>query len=228
MISTAVSLGYGTGDWRAVSESRFTRFAGTLVCGLLGQDPGTVAAYGVWVMPNDATTTNPSSALPGVTSLEESTSVGAEIFEIRRISGLTWDELASVFGVSRRSLHHWANGKPINAANEDRVRRVLATLQRIDRGEAHKNRALLMAPGPKDGLVIDLLRCADFDAVENLIQVGVGRLSPAGRLSAEAAAARRPLSPAELVDARHDAGPMNRGRFMRVEKARPRRHPDCG
>ena len=185
-----------------------------------------MAAHGVWVMPHDATTTHPSSVLLGVVPLEEGGSVGVEIFEIRRLSGLTWDELATVFSVSRRSLHHWANGKPISAANEDRVRRVLATLQRIDRGEMQKNRALLMAPCPDGGLVIDLLRRADFDTVERLVQAGPGRLSPAGRLSAAAAAIRRPAPPAELLDARHDEGPVTRGRFMRVERVGPRQRPD--
>lgn len=227
MISTVFSPGHETVGWGRGGDPRFARFEGALVCGLLGQDPGTVVAHGVWVMPHDATTTHPLSAL-GVAPLDESTSVGAEIFKIRHLSGLTWDELATVFGVSRRSLHHWANGKPINAANEDRVRRVLATLQRIDRGEAQRNRALLMTPCPDGGLVIDLLRRADFETVERLVQAGPGRLSPAGRLSAEAAAARRPPSPAELVDARHDDRRVTRGRFMRVERVRPRQRPDQG
>jgi hypothetical protein len=220
MISTVLPFGRET-------DTQFARLAGPLVGRLLGQDPGTVAAHGVWVMPDDATTTHPTSVLPGVAPLEEEgTSVGAEIFEIRRLSGLTWDELATVFGVSRRSLHHWANGKPISAANEDRVRRVLATLQRVDHGEAHRNRTLLMASCPDGGLVIDLLRRGDFETVEHLIQAGPGRAVLGSRLSADAAAARRPPSPAELVDARHDKGPVTRGRFMRVERVRTRRRPD--
>ena len=183
MISAAFPLGYETVSWLARSDSHFTRFADTLGARLLGRDPGTVAAHGVWVMPSDTTTTHPSSALLDVVMVEEDASVSAEIiFEIRRLSGLTWDELATVFGVSRRSLHHWANGKPISAANEDRVQRVLATLQEIDRGEAHRNRALLMAPSPEGGLVIDLLRRGDFEAVERLVQAGPGRSLPGGRL----------------------------------------------
>jgi transcriptional regulator with XRE-family HTH domain len=228
MISTVLPDGRETVSWRTGPDSRFARSAGALACRLLGQDPGTVAAHGVWVILYDATTTHPSSVLPYVAPLERGASVGAEIFEIRRLSGLTWDELANVFGVSRRSLHHWANGKPISAANEDHVRRVLAALQRIDRGEAHKNRALLMTPCPDGGLAIDLLQRGDFDELQDLIDSGPGRSLPGGQLSAEAAAARRPLSPADLVDARHDDGPVTRGRFMRVERVHPRRRLDQG
>ena len=36
------------------------------------------------------------------------------IFELRRLTGFTWDELALLLSVTRRSLHLWANGGPIN------------------------------------------------------------------------------------------------------------------
>ena len=35
---------------------------------------------------------------------------GTAIGELRRLSGLTWDQLARLFNVSRRSLHFWASG----------------------------------------------------------------------------------------------------------------------
>ncbi len=215
------TVGCGTG-----SDSRFKHGTGALVRWVLGQERDTtVAAPGVWLMPFDATTTHPWSTLLGVSAPEK---VGAEIFEIRRLSGLTWEELATIFDVSRRSLHHWANGKSISAANEVRVRRLLSTLRRIDRGEARRNRALLTSPHPEGGLVIDALRRGEFEAVERLIQPGAGRPSPVGRLAAGASAARRPPSPAVLVDARHDDGPVTRGRFVRVESIPPRRRPDRG
>ena len=45
------------------------------------------------------------------------------ISELRRISGLTWEQLGELFEVSRRSVHFWASGKPLNAANEQRLMR---------------------------------------------------------------------------------------------------------
>jgi hypothetical protein len=41
---------------------------------------------------------------------------------IRRRTSLTWDHLASIFGVSRRSLHHWANGQTVTPENQHKVR----------------------------------------------------------------------------------------------------------
>lgn len=39
--------------------------------------------------------------------------------ETREASGLTWDQLARYFGVSRRAVHLWAAGGRMSAANEE-------------------------------------------------------------------------------------------------------------
>ena len=39
--------------------------------------------------------------------------------ELRRLSGLTWEQLAKLFNVSRRSLHFWASGQPLSRFNEE-------------------------------------------------------------------------------------------------------------
>ena len=57
----------------------------------------------------------------------------AAVSEFRRLAGLTWEQLARVFGVARRSLHFWASGPPINAGNEEHLRRLLAVLRQADR-----------------------------------------------------------------------------------------------
>jgi hypothetical protein len=95
------------------------------------------------------------------------------IFELRRLSGFTWDELADLLSVTRRSLHLWANGGPINTSNEKRVRDVLVTMRKLDRGTAHENRSLLIAPQPGGGVFSDLLRGQRFE--EALARAGHGR-----------------------------------------------------
>ena len=54
--------------------------------------------------------TDQTSAGVSVSSIAPS---GAAIGELRRLSGLTWDQLARLFNLSRRSLHFWASGKPM-------------------------------------------------------------------------------------------------------------------
>lgn len=53
------------------------------------------------------------------------------VLEIRRLSGLTWDELARVFSVSRRSIHNWALGERLTDENAEKVRRVLTNVRKL-------------------------------------------------------------------------------------------------
>ena len=52
----------------------------------------------------------------------ESRSDREEITWVKEHSGLTWDQLGKVFGVSRRAVHMWANGGRLNESNARRLR----------------------------------------------------------------------------------------------------------
>jgi len=69
-------------------------------------------------------------------SVGSSDDAGTAIAELRRRSGLTWDQLARLFEVSRRSVHFWASGKVMAAAHEEHLQRVLAAVRRLDRGSS--------------------------------------------------------------------------------------------
>jgi transcriptional regulator with XRE-family HTH domain len=127
------------------------------------------------------------------------------IAEIRRLTGLTWEQLGEILGVSRRSVHFWASGKSLSAANEQRLLRVLDIFRSADRGDATSTRAaLLRVTGGKTPF--QLLVEQKFDEAISLLGTGAGRrgrpkmteLSPAAR------AARAPRRPDELVDALPD------------------------
>ncbi|MEM5709754.1 helix-turn-helix transcriptional regulator, partial [Elizabethkingia meningoseptica] len=87
--------------------------------------------------------TNPYYPEPELTSAtpfpradwRASESTAAAVLEIRRLSGLTWEELADLFDVSRRSVHHWASGKPVNTEHDQALRGVLTALRHLDRGD---------------------------------------------------------------------------------------------
>ncbi len=101
------------------------------------------------------------------------------IFELKRLSGLTWEELAGLLSVTRRSLHLWANGGRINAPNERRVRDLLVTMRELDRGTARENRALLLTPlQDRDMTVGELLQGQHFDAALKLVGRGRRRAMP--------------------------------------------------
>ena len=91
-------------------------------------------------------------------------STAEAIMEIRRRSGLTWEELGDLFDVSRRSVHHWANGKPVTASHDRTIRRMLAAVRHLDQGDQVGTRALLLAVDQAMGVsTLDLLKDGRFD-----------------------------------------------------------------
>lgn len=129
----------------------------------------------------------------------------AGIAELRRLSGFTWDQLARLFNVSRRSLHFWASGKAMTPANEEHLQRVLAVLRRIDRGSAATNRTALLSVRDDGVIPFDLLSQGHYDAAAAALGSGLAvARAVAPSLSDEAKLARAPRPPEELVGALHD------------------------
>jgi transcriptional regulator with XRE-family HTH domain len=128
------------------------------------------------------------------------------ISQFRRLSGLTWDQLAYLFGVSRRSIHLWMSGKPMNTSNEERLFKMLALLKELDCGNADENRELLLTPTEGEQRPIDLLAKEEFEKVREMLGAGVGRrrFVPTP-LSASAWEGRLPPKPEQLVDARYES-----------------------
>jgi DNA-binding transcriptional regulator YiaG len=99
-------------------------------------------------------------------------SSSAALMELRRVSGLTWDQLARLFGVTRRSLHFWVSGKPLNPANEERLHKLLATVRMLNRGSARENRSLLLSVREDGVIPYDLLIEGQYDTVVSLLGPG--------------------------------------------------------
>ena len=58
-------------------------------------------------------------------------------------SGLTWEQLARVFGVSRRAVHMWATGGRMNATNAEILMRFVDYLDQMHGGPDERRTALL-------------------------------------------------------------------------------------
>lgn len=138
--------------------------------------------------------------------------------ELRRLSGLTWDQLAKLFNVSRRSLHFWASGQPLSRFNEEHLNRLLGAIQYIDRGSANLNRSLLLKPDNNGYPFFDLLVAGKYEEFKRIIGSGNAPEKPQlGSLSKQTKTARMPQNPADLVDAFQD--PIHR----EVGQSRPTR-----
>ncbi|MEN8260005.1 MAG: helix-turn-helix transcriptional regulator [Pseudomonadota bacterium] len=162
----------------------------------------------------------------GLVPINVKTAPSTAIAELRRRSGLTWDQLARLFGVARRSVHFWASGKAMNAANEERLARMLAVVRYIDRGNAQATRAALMT-AMSDGVIpFDLLAKDQFDKVMERLGACPQRSMPVlGPLSAAARATRMPPPPDERVGALHESvhHEVGKSRVARTVKVKNKR-----
>lgn len=150
----------------------------------------------------------------------------AAIAEMRRLSGLTWEQLARLFKVSRRSLHFWASGKAMTPANEEHLQRVVAVLRKIDRGSAAASRAALLAVRDDGVIPFDLLAERRYDAAAAILGHGPGTASAVpSALRNSARLARAPRSPEELVGALQDrvhreTGTVRGAKSVRIRSGR--------
>lgn len=145
------------------------------------------------------------------------------ISELRRLSGLTWEQLAKLFNVSRRSLHFWASGQPLSRFNEEQLNRLLEAIQYIDTGSANLNRSLLLKGS--NGKFFDLLVAGQYEEFKKSVGCGNAPQKPQlGSLSEDALVARKPQNPADLVDALQEPIHRKVGRSRSARAARSRKN----
>lgn len=122
-----------------------------------------------------------------VVTVERDDSSPSELVqEFRRLSGLTLEQIAGAFDVSRRTVHSWISGSPVSGKNHEKLGAAVAAIRFIDRGAADENRNLLMEQAESGQTYLELFRAGDFDQVREAAGKGKGRIASSGRLSAEA------------------------------------------
>jgi len=166
--------------------------------------------------------TNTGIALPLASSSEITQKA---INELKKLSGLTWDQLAKLFNVSRRSVHSWASGERLKTFNEENLNQVLSTIRYIDRGSASLNRSLLLQTSNDGRSFFDLLIVGDHKEIKRILGFGNADKQPKlGALSAEERKMRMPLSPNILANPLPDIGYQQTGKSRLARAVRSRRN----
>lgn len=104
-----------------------------------------------------------------------------EVRWVKENSGLTWGQLARVFGVSQRAVHLWANGGRMNETNARVLREFASIVSDVARPSSDETRAALLTAGA-DGF-------SAVDRFKSLHRTGRDDISGTA------------LSPAELIGA---------------------------
>jgi DNA-binding transcriptional regulator YiaG len=146
------------------------------------------------------------------------------IHELKKLSGLTWQQLARLFNVAPRSLHFWASGKPMSRLNEEYLHRLLGVMRYVNRGSAGGNRSALLSHNNNGECLLDLLVVGKLEEVKRILGRGTStsksELLP---LSPEAMASRLPQRSKNLVDALPPPPHQHIGRSRAARSVRSRR-----
>ena len=80
------------------------------------------------------------------------------VYELRRLTALTWEDLGDLLGVSRQAVHDWANGKPIKPGNAEKLRVLVAAFRALPLTDAAGRRAALLSRLSDGRRPLDLLQ----------------------------------------------------------------------
>lgn len=144
----------------------------------------------------------------------------AALTELRLLTGLTWDQIASLFEVSRRAVHFWANGKPLTAAHQEHLERSLSCMKASDKGNAPVNRQALFAVDSSGVAPFDLLVRKQYPEFVTAMGPRSGQKTSLRR-NVPVELERRPVSPNLMTSAieesaHSDAGPARRVKIRKT------------
>lgn len=111
------------------------------------------------------------------------------VAEIKRLSGLTWENIADILGVSPRSVHLWRAGGQMAETKRQRSGSLLSFLRFIDRGLGETNRALILDNSDEGMTVLAMLIAGEHERAKMV--VGAGQSRPASFASIPKEARRR-------------------------------------
>lgn len=148
------------------------------------------------------------------------------IMELRRRSGLTWEQLSELFSVSPRSVHYWANGRLPTSRHESDIRNTLDAIQRLDNGIQRDTRSRLLSTDYGES-IFNLLVARKYEDVLRLATETTTAVAAHDQISIskDERERRRPTRPELLLGALQDRPKIspNKARTVRpMRRNRPR------
>lgn len=107
-------------------------------------------------------------------------STGEAVRELQARAGLTWQQLAKALGVSRRTLHLWANDGPMSAPHSERLAKFERLVTKHDVGDPAATRLALLRSTGSGLSAYDRFR---VDRDRDIPQINGSALSAAGLLA---------------------------------------------
>lgn len=197
--------------------------ASILAVGLLcisGTSTGGTDCSMLYIWAPSRTSAEPIGSELATASPEAVESTAASISGIRQLGNLTWDETAKLFGVSRRTVHHWAGGRPAAADQERKINRLYGALRTLNGRAPTELRAQLMSSLRPGELYFDRLCQGDLNVVASLL-AAYPEKRVARRPSVLQVANYRLPSPLAFTDALQDRPILSVGKALPSKGVRP-------
>lgn len=92
---------------------------------------------------------------------------------VKDASGLTWEQIAQVFAVSRRTIHLWSRGAKLNANHAEALRALAREVQTASRGDSLQTRAALLSADGTGFSALDRVRELRTSAEDRVSRSGL-------------------------------------------------------
>lgn len=194
--------------------------SGLVVASILGT-PATSNAYPAQIV-TERTSAAPNNTGNLPVSPGNTSSTARGIMAIRQLANLTWDETAKVFGVTRRTVHLWANGRHPSGDQERKLNRVLGLLRSYQNLSPSMLREKLMGSAKPGTLFFDLLCNDEFDTFQELLVAENEPYQYLPPLSSTEGDSYSPPAPMLLLDALQDR-PVSTGKAISKKGIRLKR-----
>ena len=109
----------------------------------------------------------------------QETNAAENLFELRRLTGFTWQHLADLLKVDRRTLHNWVKGGRIRKANQQHIAETLSVLLYADRGSAEENAAAINEPFLMGETPFQAIQAGQYLVARRFLSHGQSRSWPA-------------------------------------------------
>lgn len=157
---TSSGPGWVSHRTRSVVVCSALLFAGTGTTGAPIYDPSAIRVLAPVMFPAGSQTAFGSAVRqgPAVGAAVRLRREGDEVRWLHETSGMTWEQLGRVFGVSRRAVHLWATGARMNAANAEALFGLVDLVRAAPGSTPDERRAWLLRPDSGGRSALDRFR----------------------------------------------------------------------
>ena len=101
------------------------------------------------------------------------------VFELRRLTGFTWERLADLLNVDPKTIHQWVKVGEIREANWEHIAETLSVLQDLNRGLAEDNAVAIDRRQSTDETPFDAIKAGRYLEARQYLSHDHASLQPA-------------------------------------------------